>query len=79
MAHFFDFRALSASWRFGVSILLWAACTRSAQAVDEIQVYNAGIAALGQFTIQKHLRCATSALSTTLTLERSDISEKKRS
>src|ERR1700687_3066421 len=26
-----------------------------AQAVDEIQVYNAGIAAVGQFTIQQHL------------------------
>jgi len=79
MAHSFDFRALSASWRFGVSILLWAACAQSAQAVDEIQVYNAGIAALGQFTIQKHLNYATAALNITLTLERSDISEKKQS
>jgi hypothetical protein len=26
-----------------------------AKAVDEIQVYNAGIAAPGQFTIQQHL------------------------
>src|SRR5678815_3955302 len=26
-----------------------------AQATDEIQVYNAGIAAVGQFTIQQHL------------------------
>src|SRR5258708_26015071 len=26
-----------------------------AKAVDEIQVYNAGIAAVGQFTIQQHL------------------------
>ena len=78
MAHSFDFRALPASWRFGVSILLWATCTQSAQAVDEIQD-NAGIAALGQFTIQKHLNYATSALNITLTLERSDISEKKRS
>jgi len=78
MAHSFDFRALSASWRFGFSILLWAACTQSAQAVDEIQD-NAGIAALGQFTIQKHLNYATSAMNITLTLERSDISEKKRS
>jgi hypothetical protein len=78
MAHSFDFRALSASWRFGFSILLWAACTQSAQAVDEIQD-NAGIAALGQFTIQKHLNYATSALNITLTLERSDIWKKKRS
>ena len=29
--------------------------TQPAQAVDEIQVYNAGIAAPGQFTIQQHL------------------------
>jgi hypothetical protein len=79
MAHFFDFRALSASWRFGFSILLWAACTQSAQAVDEIQVYNAGVAALGQFTIQKQLNHARSALNITLNLERSDISEKKQS
>src|SRR5450631_589915 len=28
---------------------------RPAQATDEIQVYNAGIAAPGQFTIQQHL------------------------
>ena len=28
---------------------------RPAQAVDEIQVYNANIAAPGQFTIQQHL------------------------
>ena len=79
MAHSFDFRALSASRRFGVSILIWAVCTQSAQAVDEIQVYNAGIATLGQFTIQKHLNYATSALNIMLTLERSDIWEKKRS
>jgi hypothetical protein len=31
------------------------AFTTSAKAVDEIQVYNAGIAALGQLTIQQHL------------------------
>src|SRR5258708_29668974 len=29
-----------------------------AKAVDEIQVYNAGIAAVGQFTIQQHLNYA---------------------
>jgi hypothetical protein len=28
---------------------------QSAKAIDEIQVYNAGIAAVGQFTIQQHL------------------------
>src|SRR5258708_17246151 len=35
--------------------VLWAALGRPANAVDEIQVYNAGIAAPGQFTIQQHL------------------------
>ncbi|MBR1204767.1 hypothetical protein JQ562_12425 [Bradyrhizobium sp. AUGA SZCCT0051] len=30
-------------------------CSGRAQATDEIQVYNAGIAAVGQFTIQQHL------------------------
>ena len=33
----------------------WYALGHPAKAVDEIQVYNAGIAALGQFTIQQHL------------------------
>src|SRR3979411_1455942 len=32
-----------------------AALAQPAKAVDEIQVYNAGIAAVGQFTIQQHL------------------------
>jgi hypothetical protein len=32
-----------------------AVATRPAEATDEIQVYNAGIAAPGQFTIQQHL------------------------
>ena len=31
------------------------ALAKPAQAVDEIQVYNAGIAAPGQLTIQQHL------------------------
>jgi hypothetical protein len=35
--------------------VLWIALGRPAQATDEIQVYNAGIAAPGQFTIQQHL------------------------
>ena len=34
---------------------LWIGLGRPAKAVDEIQVYNAGIAAPGQFTIQQHL------------------------
>jgi hypothetical protein len=35
--------------------ILWIGLGRPAKAVDEIQVYNAGIAAPGQFTIQQHL------------------------
>ena len=34
---------------------LWVVLAQPARAVDEIQVYNAGIAAPGQFTIQQHL------------------------
>src|SRR5260370_19380093 len=34
---------------------LSVALAQPAKAVDEIQVYNAGIAAVGQFTIQQHL------------------------
>ena len=34
---------------------VWAALGQPAKAVDEIQVYNASIAAPGQFTIQQHL------------------------
>jgi hypothetical protein len=34
---------------------LWVALGQPARAIDEIQVYNAGIAAVGQFTIQQHL------------------------
>jgi hypothetical protein len=34
---------------------LLVALAQPAKAVDEIQVYNAGIAAVGQFTIQQHL------------------------
>jgi hypothetical protein len=37
------------------SAILTLALGRPAKAVDEIQVYNAGIAAPGQFTIQQHL------------------------
>jgi hypothetical protein len=35
--------------------VFWIALGQPAKAVDEIQVYNAGIAAVGQFTIQQHL------------------------
>ena len=34
---------------------LWLAAAHPARAIDEIQVYNAEIAAVGQFTIQQHL------------------------
>jgi hypothetical protein len=34
---------------------LWPLLGQQAKATDEIQVYNAGIAAVGQFTIQQHL------------------------
>jgi hypothetical protein len=34
---------------------LFVALAQPAKAIDEIQVYNAGIAAVGQFTIQQHL------------------------
>ena len=37
------------------SVIFAMAITTSARAVDEIQVYNAGIAAPGQLTIQQHL------------------------
>jgi hypothetical protein len=44
-------------FRFGLlaGAGLAVALATPAQAVDEIQVYNAGIAAPGQFTIQQHL------------------------
>jgi hypothetical protein len=37
------------------SAAFWVALGQPAKAIDEIQVYNAGIAAVGQFTIQQHL------------------------
>jgi hypothetical protein len=43
---------------------LWAALGQPAKAVDEIQVYNAGIAAPGQFTIQQHLNYVGAGLTT---------------
>lgn len=43
-------------WTFGLTAAaLLLACAGAARATDEIQVYNAGIAAPGQFTIQQHL------------------------
>jgi hypothetical protein len=45
--------------RLNLGVLAGAACAIAlggpARATDEIQVYNAGIAAVGQFTIQQHL------------------------
>lgn len=41
--------------RLLAGIAVWAALGQPAKAVDEIQVYNASIAAPGQFTIQQHL------------------------
>jgi hypothetical protein len=41
---------------------IWVALAKPAQAVDEIQVYNAGIAAVGQFTIQQHLNYTPNGL-----------------
>ncbi len=46
------------SERLRVGVAVFALCampTEPARATDEIQVYNAGIAAVGQFTIQQHL------------------------
>jgi hypothetical protein len=44
-------------WRFCLiaGMTCWIALEQPAKAVDEIQVYNANIAAPGQFTIQQHL------------------------
>ncbi|MBN8987806.1 MAG: hypothetical protein J0H42_06150 [Rhizobiales bacterium] len=41
---------------------LWVVLATPAQAVDEIQVYNASIAAPGQFTIQQHLNYVAQGL-----------------
>lgn len=42
-------------WWLGAVSLMMGALATSAYATDEIQVYNAEIAAVGQFTIQQHL------------------------
>jgi hypothetical protein len=44
------------------SLAILIALARPAAAVDEIQVYNAGIAAPGQFTIQQHLNYVAKGL-----------------
>ena len=43
---------------------LCAALPSAAHATDEIQVYNAGIAAPGQFTIQQHLNYIANGVKT---------------
>ena len=45
-------------WRFLIATLVVAATTMPARAVDEIQVYNAEIAKVGQWTAQLHLNYA---------------------
>jgi hypothetical protein len=53
-------------YRRCLAVLAGAACAVAlggpARATDEIQVYNAGIAAVGQFTIQQHLNYTPSGL-----------------
>jgi hypothetical protein len=51
-------------WRFCLiaGVTCWIALGQPAKAVDEIQVYNANIAAPGQFTIQQHLNYVGLAL-----------------
>jgi hypothetical protein len=48
-------RAFRRSLCLATGAVLWALLGQQAKATDEIQVYNAGIAAVGQFTIQQHL------------------------
>ena len=38
-----------------IGAAVWVATQHPAHAADEIQVYNAAIAAVGQFTVQQHL------------------------
>lgn len=44
------------------SAVFWGALAQAAKATDEIQVYNAEIAAVGQFTIQQHLNYVAGGL-----------------
>jgi hypothetical protein len=56
--HRLDDRRFSSGWRrlyWLVTAMSVAFFSQPAKAVDEIQVYNANIAAPGQFTIQQHL------------------------
>jgi hypothetical protein len=51
--------------RRGIALLgttAWLVSVQAAKATDEIQVYNAAIAAVGQFTIQQHLNYIASGL-----------------
>jgi hypothetical protein len=45
------------------SAVFWGALAQAAKATDEIQVYNAEIAGVGQFTIQQHLNYVAGGLS----------------
>src|SRR5713226_281339 len=58
------FRRGSRRGHYVLAGALWMALGQPAKAVDEIQVYNAGIAAPGQFTIQQHLNYIASGLKT---------------
>lgn len=50
--------------RLGVAAAALLASAGAAHAIDEIQVYNAGIAAVGQFTIEQHLNYVAQGLTT---------------
>jgi hypothetical protein len=58
-------RGFRAGFRHALGLLagaLSAVAAQPAKATDEIQVYNAGIAAVGQFTIQQHLNYTANGL-----------------
>lgn len=46
------------------SAIFWSVLAQPAKATDEIQVYNAGIAEVGQLTIQQHLNYVGAGLAT---------------
>jgi hypothetical protein len=46
------------------SAIFWTVLAQPAKATDEIQVYNAAIAAVGQFTIQQHLNFVGAGVTT---------------
>jgi hypothetical protein len=60
------YRSRGSRRRLGLlaSATVWVGLGQPAKAVDEIQVYNADIAAPGQFTIQQHLNYVGAGLST---------------